>query len=175
MTRSQTQTSIQDETGATVSAKGQWYPDRSMATSTDPPLYLHISAHSKEVLDKAVEKVNEVINSDLPQLTEDRNAKRLEYEARKNAPPQVSRLRECRATLTFFFQRRDWNEERISIPFESLRNFNIRAKVVGPQGMFVKFIQSETGTRVQIKGQGSGFIESQTGFESTDPMFIHIT
>jgi hypothetical protein len=40
--------------------------------------------------------------------------------------------------------------------------------------MFVKYIQSETGTRVQIKGVGSGFYETDTGMESTDPMHINI-
>jgi hypothetical protein len=43
------------------------------------------------------------------------------------------------------------------------------------QGMFVKYIQQETGTRVQIKGQGSGFVDQETGKESEEPMHIHIT
>ena len=41
--------------------------------------------------------------------------------------------------------------------------------------MFVKHIQQETGTRVQIKGLGSGFYESESGRESDEPMHIHIT
>lgn len=41
--------------------------------------------------------------------------------------------------------------------------------------MFVKYIQQETGTRVQIKGQGSGFVDQETGKESDEPMHIHIT
>lgn len=40
--------------------------------------------------------------------------------------------------------------------------------------MFVKHIQSETGTRVQIKGQGSGFYEQDTGREGDDLMHISI-
>lgn len=40
--------------------------------------------------------------------------------------------------------------------------------------MFVKYIQAETGARVQIKGQGSGFMESDTGRESDEPMHINI-
>jgi hypothetical protein len=79
------------------------------------------------------------------------------------------------------------------VGLESIRNFNVRAKVVGPsvrfvtfsvfrqelkkamQGTFVKYIQQETGTRVQIKGSGSGFIEQETGQESNEPLYIHIT
>lgn len=71
----------------------------------------------------------------------------------------------------------------------------MRAKVVGPgvrnllpdlrplrlkltvlkQGLFVKYIQQETQTRVQIKGIGSGFVETDTGRESDDPMHINVT
>ena len=40
--------------------------------------------------------------------------------------------------------------------------------------MFVKYIQAETGTRVQIKGLGSGFIENDTGREADEPMHVYI-
>jgi hypothetical protein len=43
------------------------------------------------------------------------------------------------------------------------------------QGMFVKYIQQETGTRVQIKGLGSGFVDQETGQEHDEPMYIHVT
>jgi len=39
----------------------------------------------------------------------------------------------------------------------------------------VKYIQQETGTRVQIKGIGSGFVDQETGKESDEPLYIHIT
>jgi hypothetical protein len=40
--------------------------------------------------------------------------------------------------------------------------------------MFVKYIQAETGARVQIKGLGSGFMEADTGREAEEPMHINI-
>jgi hypothetical protein len=49
-----------------------WYPDRSKATEKDPPLYLHISASSKEMLQNAIDKVNELIVIDLGPLVEDK-------------------------------------------------------------------------------------------------------
>lgn len=55
-----------------MSTKGIWYPDRSKATDKDPPLYLHISASSQEMLDNAVEKINELIAVDLGPLVEDK-------------------------------------------------------------------------------------------------------
>ena len=87
---------------------------------------------------------------------------------------------------------RKWPEEKLPVGLESIRNFNVRAKVVGPsvsdwtacacctiltrgQGVFVKYIQQETQTRVQIKGLGSGFVDQETGREADEPMYIHVT
>lgn len=55
-----------------MSTKGVWYPDRSKATEKDPPLYLHLSASSRDVLQKAIDKVNELISMDLGPLVEDK-------------------------------------------------------------------------------------------------------
>jgi hypothetical protein len=63
---------IHEETGASVSTKGVWYPDRSKATEKDPPLYLHITATTQETLQKAIDKVNEFIAIDLGSLVEDK-------------------------------------------------------------------------------------------------------
>lgn len=160
LTKGQTQTQLHEDTGASVTTKGTWYPDKTLATPNEPPLFLHISATTKEMLDKAIEAINELMAQDMPQLTEDRHQKRLEYEAQRRAGPP---------------QKREWPEEKVVIGLDPLRNFNVRAKVVGPQGMFVKYIQNETGTRVQIKGLGSGFIDATSGAESQEDMHIHIT
>jgi hypothetical protein len=149
LTKGVTQMNIHEETGASVGTKGVWYPDRTKATEKDPPLYLHISANSKEVLQNAIDKVNELISIDMGSLVEEKK----------------DRLKE----------RRKWPEEKIPVGIDTIRNFNVRAKVVGPSGMFVKYIQQETATRVQIKGLGSGFVDQETGRESDEPMHIHIT
>ncbi|KAF7792071.1 hypothetical protein EIP86_003101 [Pleurotus ostreatoroseus] len=149
LTKGSTQTQIHEETGASVSTKGVWYPDRSKVTEKDPPLYLHIAATTPEILQKAIDKVNELISMDMGSLVEDKK----------------DRLRE----------KRKWPEEKIPVGLETIRNFHVRAKVVGPQGQFVKYIQQETGTRVQIKGIGSGFVDQETGQEHDEPMYIHVT
>ena len=73
------------------------------------------------------------------------------------------------------FGRRKWPEEKIPIGMESVRGFNVRAQIVGPGGSYVKHISTETRTRVQIKGQNSGFMEPSTGRESDEPTYLHIT
>jgi hypothetical protein len=70
---------------------------------------------------------------------------------------------------------RKWPEERIPSPLEPIPGFNLRAQVVGAQGSYVKFIQHETTCRVQIKGRGSGFIEHDTGRESDEQMYLHVS
>ncbi|KAE9396829.1 hypothetical protein BT96DRAFT_958084 [Gymnopus androsaceus JB14] len=147
--KSSTQQEIQEETGASISTKGTWIPNRSKATEKDPPLYLHIMAPTKETLDRAIKKVEELLAIDMGSLVEDKKDRNT--------------------------GRRKWPEEKMPVGLDSIRNFNIRAKVVGPSGSFVKYIQQETGTRVQIKGVGSGFVEQETGQESDEPLYIHIT
>lgn len=49
-----------------------WYPDRSKATEKDPPLYLHITAATQEALQRAVDKIDGLVNLDLGPLVEDK-------------------------------------------------------------------------------------------------------
>ncbi|KAE8234312.1 hypothetical protein CF326_g641 [Tilletia indica] len=162
LTKGQTQQQIHRDTGASVTTKGQWYPDRTLATGEEPPLYLHVTGTTQEMVDQAVAKIHELMEADLPQLVEDRHAKRLEWEAQRPPPREIR-------------ERRRWPEEKVPIDLAPLgRFFHVRAKIVGPGGLFVKFIQSETGAKVQIKGQGSSFIETDTQRESDEPMHIHL-
>ena len=55
-----------------MSTKGVWYPDRTKATEKDPPLYLHISATTPEILEKAIARVNDLISTDLGSLVDDK-------------------------------------------------------------------------------------------------------
>jgi len=146
LTKASTQQEIKEKAGGNLSTKGVWYPDRSKATDKDPPLHLHVTAKSAEILGKTIEVINEYIALDLGSLVEDKKK-----------------------------EKRKWPEEKLPVGLETIRNFNIRAKVVGPSGSFVKYIQQETQTRVQIKGIGSGFVDQETGRESDEPLYIHIT
>ncbi|GAA5899856.1 KH domain-containing protein [Sporobolomyces salmoneus] len=159
LTKGPTQQQILADTGAAVLTKGVWYPDKSMATDKDPALYLHISAESQEKLDAGIKAVEALIARDLQPLVYDRSRKFEHAGERDNG----------------YGGRRKWDEEKVPLEFEPLRNFNVRAKTVGPGGLFVKWIQQETQTRVQIKGIGSGYIETETGMESQEPIHIAIT
>ncbi|KAL8648263.1 MAG: hypothetical protein Q9226_006067 [Calogaya cf. arnoldii] len=158
LTKGSTQKMIKEDTGADVTTRGEYYPDKSMATAANPPLYLHITSQSKDGLEKAVEKIEELMKQELPNLVDERRFRRRE-------PDAVERDE---------FGRRKWPEERIAIDLEPIPGFNLRAQVVGHGGAYVKHIQQETRCRVQIKGRNSGFMEHGTGRESDEPMYLHV-
>ncbi|KAL2015737.1 hypothetical protein VTK56DRAFT_4884 [Thermocarpiscus australiensis] len=160
LTKGSTQKMIKEETGADVTTRGSYYPDKNMATPSNPPLYLHVTSTTKEGLEKAVAKIEELMKQELPQLVDERRFRRRDQEQQ-----QVERDE---------FGRRKWPEEKIPIGIEPVPGFNLRAQVVGHGGAYVKHIQQETGCRVQIKGRGSGYMEASTGREADEDMFLHV-
>ncbi|KAI1210615.1 uncharacterized protein F4807DRAFT_459457 [Annulohypoxylon truncatum] len=158
LTKSSTQKMIKEETGADVTTRGNYYPDKSMATPSNPPLFLHITSTSKTGLEAAVAKIEEMMKQELPNLVDERRFRRRDQE-------QVERDE---------FGRRKWPEAKIPIGLEEIRGFNLRAQIVGHGGSYVKHIQQETGCRVQIKGRGSGYLEASTNRESDDEMYLHV-
>jgi hypothetical protein len=137
-----------------------------------------VTSTSKEGLEKAVQIIDDLMKKELPNLVDERRFRRREPEQ------QVERDEFGRVCLPamiwkkFFFIanniQRKWPDERIPIDLEPIPGFNLRAQVVGQGGAYVKHIQQKTRCRVQIKGRGSGFIESSTGRESDEPMFLHV-
>lgn len=140
-----------------IEVRGKYYPDKSMATERDPPMFLHISSPTKTKMEAAVGMANKLINSELGPLVDERRFRKKEEFERDE------------------FGRRKWPEEKVVIDLAPIRGFHLRASVVGTGGSNVKFVQSETRTRIQIKGQGSGFQEVSTGEEADEPMHLHIT
>ncbi|RUS25110.1 hypothetical protein BC938DRAFT_472612 [Jimgerdemannia flammicorona] len=150
-----TQTQIQKDTGADVTTRGKYYPDKNLATDEHPPLYLHVTAVSQDSLDAAVAKIEELI------------------EQAFNPPSSVSRAPQGPPERPS--APRQFLQTKVFVGIDPDRSFNVRAKIVGPQGAYVKHIQSETGAKVQLKGRGSGFVEPTSGTEAFEPLHLHIT
>jgi hypothetical protein len=96
-----------------VTTRGKYYPDIALATERDPPLYLHITAKTFPALERAARMVQELIDRDLGSLVDERRFRRTDERDE--------------------FGRRKWPEERILIGMESVKGFNVRAQIVGPQ------------------------------------------
>ncbi|KAI5360007.1 Putative KH domain containing protein RIK/BLOM7 [Septoria linicola] len=161
LTKGSTQKMIKEETGADVTTRGNYYPDKSMATAANPPLYLHVTSTTKDGLEQAVKKIDELMQQELPNLIDERRFRRRD-EPREPQPDRDH------------LGRRKWPEKQIPIDLEPIPGFNLRAQVVGAGGSYVKHIQQETRCRVQIKGRGSGFMEHDTGRESDEQMYLHV-
>jgi hypothetical protein len=162
-----------------VTTRGSYFPDKSMSTpavsassisravraqltpAQNPPLYLHVTSTTKDGLEQAVKKIEELMSQELPNLIDERRFRRRDEPQRE----QVERDA---------MGRRKWPDKRIPIDLEPIPGFNLRAKVVGAGGSYVKHIQTETRCRVQIKGRGSGFMEHDTGVESDEQMYLHV-
>lgn len=100
-------------------------------------------------LEKAVEKIHELINQELGPLLDERT--------------MVARNRALGLPMPEGFGQKErtrekWPEDKLFIGLDSLRNFNIRAKIVGPGGMFVKcksgFVLEAARSRTCGFGQG---------------------
>src|SRR5271169_6545015 len=55
-----------------VTTRGKYYPDTTLSTERDPPLYLHITATTYPALEKASRMVQELIDRDLGSLVDER-------------------------------------------------------------------------------------------------------
>ncbi|KAJ4859137.1 hypothetical protein T069G_07404 [Trichoderma breve] len=131
LTKGSTQEMIRNDTGADVTTRGSYYPNKSMATAANPPLYLHITSTSKEGLEAAVAKINDLIKQELPQLVDERRFRRRDQEQQ----PQVERDE---------YGRRKWPEEKIPIDLEPVHGFNLRAQVVGHGGRGSGYLEAST-------------------------------
>ncbi|CAG8651562.1 11623_t:CDS:2, partial [Racocetra fulgida] len=121
-----------------------------LATEKDPPLYLHVTASTKEALNAAINKISELMEQTF------------------TPAPSTPTPRPPGQHLGFV-------QYKVFVGIEPDRTFNARAKIVGPQGAYVKHIQQETGAKVQLKGRGSGYVEPTSGTEAFEPLHIHIT
>lgn len=148
LTKGATQSHIKEEFGVDVTTRGRYYPDRSMATPENPPLYLHVVAATEEALKKALEHIDGLINQTVQPIV---------------MPPRE-------------YPRREILTRKIMIEgLENERGFNIRSRIVGPQGAYVKHIQNETNSRISLKGAGSGSYNDFNAPDAHEPLHILIT
>ncbi len=57
-------------------------------------------------------------------------------------------------------------------PTESITSFAIRGKLLGPQGSFLKHIQTQSSCKVHLRGKGSGYLESTSDPEEKLHIYI---
>jgi len=146
---------LQEETKAEIITRGKYYPNKSMATAKDPALYLHVAAETQEILDNALQKIQEIIDSAPPVIVHNDTTTSAYHKPTNQASKR-------------------FHQAKVFIGIDD-RSFNAKTKLIGIQGANVKHINRETGARLQLRGKGSGFIEPTSGTEAFEPMFFQIT
>ncbi|CAA91900.1 KH domain RNA-binding protein, involved in splicing [Schizosaccharomyces pombe] len=174
LVRASTLSEIENKSGVQLFSKGRYYPNKALATDKDPPLYLHIVSHNRKDLTVALQEIESWINKDMGPLIDERRFRRREDNERNNSNSPRNFSTHGNGNGENGQPRRKWLEEKVYINLTPSRGFHLRQAIVGPQGAYVKHIQQETRTRVQIKGQGSAFIEPSTNRESDEPIHLCI-
>lgn len=72
---------------------GRFFGPRADPHPQNPPLYLHVTSTSKEGLDKAVAKIEEMMKQELPQLVDERRFRRRDQEQAPVERDEFGRVR----------------------------------------------------------------------------------
>ncbi|GIX94103.1 KH homology domain-containing protein 4 [Caerostris extrusa] len=149
-------------------AKGKLKATPAQLNQRCRPLYLNIQASNHESVKFAVRRIleiidNEVIASGLP----------------KNPTVGVVTYpsNNTNGNLNSTFQTNHVpSGTKFFVGLEQAPSeYPVREKILGPSGSFLQHIRTETGATVTLRGKGSGFIESISGREAFEPLYIHIT
>lgn len=179
LTRGSTQEEISKLSGASVATRGRYMTDQERAAKpSERALYLSIQGSTKQAVDIAVGRINEIIANGM-KPKQSRFSPALKGPRPPGIPgvPMVPGPRfdtppppiiSPQPQVPVF-------EEKLLIGLEHAPpNFDVKAKISGVGGSFLQHIQLETGARVLLRGRGSGVIEPNTGKEAFEPLSVVI-
>lgn len=177
LTRGHTQDEICKYSGAAISTRGRYmnFDDKQKSTSSDRPLYLHIQASTQDAVDSAVSKIHEIIGHHLESGGIAKNIAPLlsmTYPpvANDTIPTTLVNISNSFSSGPLFVQ------DKVFIGLENApSNYPVREKVLGPGGIYLQHIRTESGANVTLRGKGSGYIEPTSGREAFEPLHIHLT
>ncbi|XP_076102963.1 uncharacterized protein LOC143072064 isoform X2 [Mytilus galloprovincialis] len=183
LTRGSTQEEISKVSGAGVSTRGRYLSPHERGAG-DRPLYLCVQGPTKESVDIAVHRINEIITNYKNKGTRFSPANAPQQRPQLLGPNPVELMPRLGPPPGFITQPPVLPQQQtITILQEKLfiglehapPHFGVKEKIHGPEGSYLQHVEVETGAKVTLRGKGSGFLDMNSpGRDSIEPMHVFL-